>query len=156
MKIGREEIMGMLAAVEAWTKRDMQAEYALKRNYLAYIADRMKSVPGVTSEILDTKQLSNHAPRLAVRWDRGAVPLSGRDVAMLLYEGSPRIDVGPSNRNQDFPANSITVGAHMMMPGMRRSSRTGCLPCLRSLRSDRTVSPAGTCWRTSGAVGGSH
>jgi D-glucosaminate-6-phosphate ammonia-lyase len=117
MKIGREEIMGMLAAVEAWTKRDMQAEYALKRNYLAYIADRMKSVPGVTSEILDTKQLSNHAPRLAVRWDRGAVPMSGRDVAMLLYEGSPRIDVGPSNRNQDFPANSITVGAHMMMPG---------------------------------------
>jgi D-glucosaminate-6-phosphate ammonia-lyase len=117
MKIGREEIMGMLAAVEAWKQRDMKAEYAEKRNYLQHIADRVKSIPGVTPEIRDTNQLSNHAPRLVVRWDTAKMPLTGEQVAMLLYEGTPRIDVGPSNRSMDFPPDSITIGAHMMMPG---------------------------------------
>ena len=117
MKIGREEIVGMLAAVDAWRSRDIKAEYAEKRRYLQSIADRVTKVPSVTAEIRDTDQLSNHAPRLVVRWNPDQIGLSGGDVATLLYEGSPRIDVGPSNRNLEFPADSISIGSHMMMPG---------------------------------------
>jgi L-seryl-tRNA(Ser) seleniumtransferase len=117
MKIGREEIMGMLAAVEAWKQRDMKAEYAQKRGYLEYIASRVKTVAGVNPEIRDSSNLSNHAPRLTVRWDPAKLGLTGTDVAMLLYEGTPRIDVGPSNRNLEFPPDSIGIGSHMMMPG---------------------------------------
>ncbi len=117
MKIGREEIMGMLAAVDAWKRRDMKAEYATKRAYLQTIADRVKKVNGVTAEIIDSKELSNHAPRMRVSWDPAKLGLTGGDVAMLLYEGTPRIDVGPSNRNLEFPPDSIGIGSHMMMPG---------------------------------------
>ena len=117
MKIGREEIMGMLAAVEAWTKRDLKAEYAQKQEYLRYIADRVAKIPGVTSEIVNTTELSNHAPRMRILWDAEKVGISGPQVAAALYEGTPRIDVGSSNRNLEFPVNSIGIGPHMMMPG---------------------------------------
>ena len=50
MKIGREEIMGMLAAVDAWKRRDIKAEYATKRGYLQTIADRVKKVNGVIAQ----------------------------------------------------------------------------------------------------------
>ncbi len=117
MKIGREEIMGMLAAVEVWKSRDIEKEYAAKRQLLQRIADRVGSIAGVRTEIRDTKALSNHAPRLTVRWDTTRIALSGTDVAMALYEGTPRIDVGPSNRSQDFPPDSIAISGHMMNPG---------------------------------------
>lgn len=117
MKIGREEIMGMLAAVDAWKRRDIKAEYATKRAYLQTIADRVQKVNSVSTEILDSNELSNHAPRMRVSWDPAKVGLNGTDVAMLLFEGTPRIDVGPSNRNLEFPPDSIGIGAHMMMPG---------------------------------------
>ena len=117
MKVGREEIMGMLAAVDAWKRRDIKAEYATKRGYLQAITDRVQKVSTVRTEIIDSNELSNHAPRMRVSWDPAKVGLTGTDVAMLLFEGTPRIYVGPSNRNLEFPADSIGIGAHMMMPG---------------------------------------
>jgi L-seryl-tRNA(Ser) seleniumtransferase len=117
MKIGREEIMGMLAAVEAWQGRDIKAEYAQKRAYLEHIANRVKAIGGVTAEIRDTNQLSNHAPSLRLRWDTSKIALTGADVGTLLYEGTPRIDVGISNYNLEPAPDSINIGSHMMMPG---------------------------------------
>ncbi len=117
LKIGREEIMGMLAAVETWKTRDIQAEYNQKRGMLQHIADRVQTVPGIKADVRDTKELSNHAARLTVRWDAAKLPLSGTDVAMLLFDGTPRIDIGPSSRTMEFPPDSISMSAHMMNPG---------------------------------------
>lgn len=117
MKVGREEIMGMLAAVEMWPKRDIASEYKEKERYLHHIAARVQKISGVTAEVLHTKDLSNHAPRLRVKWDPEQLGATGQDVALALYEGSPRIDIGPSNRNLEAPRDGINVGAHMMMPG---------------------------------------
>ena len=117
MKVGREEVMGMLAAVDAWKRRDIKVEYATKRGYLQTIADRVGKVNTVRTEIIDSNELSNHAPRMRVSWDPTKIGLTGTDLAMLLFEGTPRIDVGPSNRNLEFPPDSIGIGAHMMMPG---------------------------------------
>lgn len=140
MKVGREEIMGMLAAVDAWKRRDMKAEYAMKRGYLQAIADRVTRINGVKAEIKDTQELSNHAPRMSVSWDPAKLGLTGTDVAMLLFEGTPRIDVGPSNRNLDFPANSIGIGAHMMMPGDDRivAERLGAILANPPKRTETT------------------
>lgn len=117
MKIGREEIMGMLAAVEAWMHRDLEAEFRRKEGYLQHIAARLANVSGVTTEISKPTGLSNHAPRMRVQWTPAELGFTGPQVANLLYEGTPRIDVGPSNRNLEGAYNSIGVGAHMMMPG---------------------------------------
>src|SRR5712692_11336619 len=62
LKAGKEEIMGMLAAVEMWTKRDHKAEWAQWEAWLNHIGGRVTSVAGVTTEIVQPQELSNHAP----------------------------------------------------------------------------------------------
>src|SRR3954471_8687367 len=47
LKVGKEEIMGMLAAVEAWTKRDHEAEWHRWESWLDQIATRLKPIDGV-------------------------------------------------------------------------------------------------------------
>src|SRR5882724_1403922 len=51
LKVGKEEIMGMLAAVEQWPKRDHKAEWKEWESRLNVIADRAKKVDGVSSQI---------------------------------------------------------------------------------------------------------
>src|SRR6202158_5552876 len=80
LKVGKEEIMGMLAAVEMWVKRDHKAEWAEWEAWLNYIGERVTSVPGVTTEILQPEDLSNQAPRLRIKWDGVALGITGREV----------------------------------------------------------------------------
>src|SRR5213079_2394292 len=97
LKVGKEEIMGMLAAVEMWTKRDHDAEWKMWLSWLDAIGDRVKSVAGVTTEISQPNDLSNHAPQLHIKWDGAALGITGKEVEDLLGKGRPRIVVGGSN-----------------------------------------------------------
>src|SRR6185312_4111185 len=69
LKVGKEEIMGMLAAVEAWTKRDHKAEWAQWEAWMDHISKRVTQVAGVTTEVKQPAGLSNHAPQLEIHWD---------------------------------------------------------------------------------------
>src|SRR5258708_27063550 len=73
LKVGKEEIMGMLAAVEAWTRRDHKAEWAQWESWLDYIGKRVTSVDGVTTENFQPQDLSNHAPRLPLTRDAARI-----------------------------------------------------------------------------------
>ena len=64
MKVGKEEIMGMLTAVEMWTKRDHKAEWNTWKEWLGNIEAKVKPLPSVTTEYLMPEDLSNHSPRL--------------------------------------------------------------------------------------------
>ena len=97
LKVGKEEIMGMLAAVEMWTKRDHDAEWKQWESWLGYISDRVTKVPGVTTEVLQPADLSNHAPELRIKWDGAALGITGRQVEKMLLDGSPRIVVAGSS-----------------------------------------------------------
>ena len=50
LKVGKEEIMGMLAAVEMWTKRDHEAEWNTWKEWLGNIEAKVKPLPSVTTE----------------------------------------------------------------------------------------------------------
>ena len=97
LKVGKEEIMGMLAAVEAWTRRDHKAEWAQWESWLDYIGKRVTSIGGVTTEILQPEDLSNHAPQLRIKWDPAKLGINGKDIEKLLFDGSPRITIGATN-----------------------------------------------------------
>ena len=72
VKVGKEEIMGMLAAVEMWVKRDHKAEWAMWENWLGQIATSVKRVDGVTTNVRQpSADLSNRTPELVVQWDAG-------------------------------------------------------------------------------------
>ena len=69
----------MLAAVEAWVKRDHDAEWKRWTGWLEHIAAKVKTVDGVTTEIAQPVGLSNKTPSLRVRWDRAKLGVDGAD-----------------------------------------------------------------------------
>jgi L-seryl-tRNA(Ser) seleniumtransferase len=92
MKVGKEEIMGVLAAVEAWTKKDLAAmdrEWGARVGRIAKLA---ATVEGVTTDIR-TPTGGNRYPTLTVSWDELAFAFTSGDCVKQLSEGEPRIEV---------------------------------------------------------------
>jgi len=123
LKVGREEIMGMLAAVEAWMTRDHAAEMRTWRSWLEAIASRLGAIPGVTTEVREPSGLSNRTPSLLVRWEMARIPLTGAAVEQLLWDGEPRIAVGGAGSFLPFPPNTepaITIVPYQLEAGEER------------------------------------
>jgi L-seryl-tRNA(Ser) seleniumtransferase len=113
MKVGKEEIVGALAAVEAWVKRDDKAIWQHMMDQMNHIAKRVTTIPGVTTEVREPEGLSNRSPVLAVRWDAAKLGISGQQLAQILDTTDPRILVGVSRGAQ----NGISVTAFNLKPG---------------------------------------
>lgn len=105
-KVGREEIMGMLAAVEVWFERDYEKEMLQWTSWLEEIAGRLDQIEGVSTEIRQPNRRSNRSPSLNVHWDSDRISLTGQDVERLLWDGNPRISVGGAGSFLPFPPNS--------------------------------------------------
>jgi D-glucosaminate-6-phosphate ammonia-lyase len=111
-KVGREEIMGLMAAVEMWFKRDMEAEARQSEDLVSRMAKRLKDIPGLT--------LNPGPTSLRLTWDMNKIPLTGSDAERLLYDGNPRIVVSLSGSYLPFPPNlqpGIGINASQLEPG---------------------------------------
>ncbi|MCB0666731.1 MAG: aminotransferase class V-fold PLP-dependent enzyme [Saprospiraceae bacterium] len=105
-KVGREEIIGMLTAVEMWFKRDHRKENEVWTEWLEHISQKISSVSGVTTAISQPgERLSNRFPNLEVTWDQNEIQLTGYDLENLLWEGEPRIAVSGAGSFLPFPPN---------------------------------------------------
>ena len=113
-KVGREEMMGMLAAVEAWTTRDHAAEWKRWLGWLDIISKRLNGIDGLTMSVIEPTQLSNKSPVLQVNWDPGKFNLTGEELAEELGRTPPRIAIGSTNRD-GLTGIQITTG--QMQPG---------------------------------------
>jgi D-glucosaminate-6-phosphate ammonia-lyase len=98
-KVGREEMIGMLAAVETWTKRDHAAEWKRWLGMLAHIQSRLASVKGMALTVTEPTQLSNKSPVLSITWNPDALHLSGEELAEELGRTPPRIAIGSLQRD---------------------------------------------------------
>lgn len=117
IKVGKEEIMGMLAAVEMWTKRDHEAEWKTWVSWLDSIKAQVATVPGTSFEVLQPEDLSNHAPRLKISWDAAQLGITGKELEETLLAGTPRITIGGSQGERPNRMKSaITIMPYMMMP----------------------------------------
>lgn len=119
LKAGKEEIMGMLAAVEMWPKRDHKAEWREWEARLTHIAQRAQQVPGVTSEIVQpSADLSNRSPKLTLQWDGAKVGITGTELSKTLLDHEPRIVVaGASGTRGANVASTLSIVPYQMMPG---------------------------------------
>jgi len=113
MKVGKEEIIGALAAVEAWVKRDHKAIWRQMLDQLNHIAKRVSSIPGITTETHEPAGLSNRSPGLNIRWDAAKLGISGQQLSQILDTTDPRILVGASRGAQ----NGISITAFNLKPG---------------------------------------
>src|SRR5688500_4568963 len=121
MKVGREEIVGMLVAVERWVARDHAAEWNEWVARCDYIADRVSKIPGVTPTVQREPgaSLSNRSPRVTLRWDSRKLGITGSEVADLLDEGEPRIalQAGATPTQSPEGDSSICITSAMMSSG---------------------------------------
>ena len=119
LKVGKEEIMGMLAAVEMWVKRDHDAEWKQWLSWCDQIGAVVSKVDGVTISVTEPKEgLSNRTPQLNVKWDAAKVGITGTEVHKLLTNTEPRIILASGNGSR--PANmasSVSVVPYMMAAG---------------------------------------
>jgi len=102
MKVGKEEIMGVLAALEAWKKRDLSAMDKEWSARVKKIAQLVETVPGVTTDI-QIPEGGNRYPTLTVTWDEAQFKMNVQECARKLRDGSPRIEVLTNSNPSTVP-----------------------------------------------------
>ena len=120
MKVGKEEAIGMLWAVEMWVKRDHDAEWRRWTGWLDHIAERVTAIEGVTTEIVQPEGLSNRTPSLQVRWDRERFGITGDVVMRTLLDTDPRVALFASRRHEDAALTGVSITPYMMADGEER------------------------------------
>jgi L-seryl-tRNA(Ser) seleniumtransferase len=92
MKVGKEEIVGLLAAVERYLKADHAAEYRALDAKVAHLRDVVGRVKGVTVET-HVPEIANHVPHFVATWDEGDKKLTAKQVHEQLQAGDPEVHV---------------------------------------------------------------
>ncbi len=118
LKVGKEDAIGMLMAVEMWVKRDHDAEWKRWSAWLDHIAQRLSSIPGVTTTVVQPNGLSNRTPSLRILWDRQKLGLPGDAVVRALLDGDPRIATAAAGGAP--PLTGVSVTPYMMDAGDER------------------------------------
>ena len=92
MKVGKEEIMGVLAAIEYWSRADLAALTREWQGRVERIQTLVKTVPGVKTSIA-TPEDGNSYPTLTVTWDEERFKMTVAECDHQLRVGEPRIEV---------------------------------------------------------------
>jgi len=109
MKVNKEEVLGMLAALELYLNRDHDAEWKMWEDQINMISDAAKSVGNVETKI-SVPAYANCVPTLRINWDQNKIKISPDELRKKLREGNPSIQtVGDKN--------SVGITTWMMVPG---------------------------------------
>ena len=146
LKVGKEEIMGMLAAVEMWVKRDHDAEWKLWESWLGTISDSVKRIDGVTTRVNQPREgLSNRTPSLSMQWDGAKLGITGSEVAKLVLDTEPRIVLASGNGTRpNAMASSVSVVPYMLIAGDEKVIADRLYQVLsKPPKFEETAAPAG-------------
>lgn len=113
-KVGREETLGMVAAVEAWIKRDHAAEWKRWLSWLDSISKKLTTIDGVKTTVNEPKDLSNRTPSLRISWDPAKLNITGEEIAETFGRTKPRIALGGGTRDG---ATFVSITTGQMQPG---------------------------------------
>ena len=131
LKVGKEEIMGILAALDYWSKADLNALNKEWQSRVERIQKLVETVPAVTTSI-EIPQDGNSYPTLTVTWDEKKFGLTVAECDQQLRAGEPRIEVlttsNPSgvldriphkkrNKQQEEHPNRLQLISVTMQPG---------------------------------------
>ena len=122
MKVAKEEIVGLVAAVDWFLAQDdaaMEAEYHQRAER---IAGQLKGISTVQTQIF-VPPVANHIPHLLITYDQSRIRITGAEVMQKLRQGTPRIELNPGTGGPSASAglpggsNTVVVGVWMMQPG---------------------------------------
>lgn len=138
-KVGKEEMMGMLAAVEAWVTRDHQAEWKTWLSYLDTIAKQVSKIDGVKTSVREPTDLSNRSPVLNITWDPDKLNITGDEVAENFARNKPRIAIGSRN---EAGTTSLNITSGQMQPGNDKIVADRITAILTQKRNPRSTTMA--------------
>jgi L-seryl-tRNA(Ser) seleniumtransferase len=122
MKVAKEEIVGLVAAVDWFLKQDDAAIEAHCRQRADRIAKQLSAIPTVQTQVF-VPEVANHVPHLLISYDQNRVKITGAEVMQKMRAGKPRIELNPSTGGAPASAglsggpNTIVVGVWMLQPG---------------------------------------
>ena len=117
MKIGKEEMVAMLAAVEMWALRDHDQEDRMWTQWMQAIADRVGKIEGVTAAIRQPPTVDNHTPTLSLNWDPARLGITGPEVSNILWTTEPRVALNAAGgRGGNGNQTGISIAAYQMKP----------------------------------------
>lgn len=109
-KVGREEMIGMMAAVEDWIKRDHEGDWKKWLSWLDTISKKISNIDGVKATVYEPTGLSNKSPVLTVSWDSAKLNVTGFEIAEELGRSKPRIALANRGETDGISSISITTG----------------------------------------------
>jgi uncharacterized pyridoxal phosphate-dependent enzyme len=108
-KVGKEEIVGMVKALESYLKEDQEALTKEWWRRLDYISGEIARVPGVSTAV-SVPDIANHVPHMQINWDPRRISLTAQEASKQLRSGKPSIVLGRSE-------NSLGMNSFMLQPG---------------------------------------
>jgi uncharacterized pyridoxal phosphate-dependent enzyme len=113
MKVGKEEIAGLVTAIELYLQQDFEAE-AREWDAVAHkMADALSDVPGLTARRVSPGEPGiqpNWIPRVHLDWDQEVIRMTRDDIMSRLLEGEPGVAVGVTS-------TGIFLNPHTLLPG---------------------------------------
>ncbi len=109
-KVGKEEIIGMVKAVELYLKEDHNALENEWQDRLERISRELTKIPGVSTSFF-VPDIANHVPHMNISWD-SRVPMEPKQVSKLLRNSKPSIVIGGGEGRP-----GLTMCSFMLQPG---------------------------------------
>jgi len=122
MKVAKEEIVGLVAAVDWFLKQDDAAIETQCRQRADRIAKHLSAIPTVQTQVF-IPDVANHVPHLLITYDQNRIKITGTEVVQKMRAGRPRIELNPSTGGAPASAglpggpNTIVVGVWMLQSG---------------------------------------
>src|SRR5216117_247772 len=110
-KVGKEEIVGMVKALESYLKEDHDALNKEWQRRLDFVSGQVTKIPGVTTSF-PTPEIANHVPHMHIKWDSARIALTPREAAAALRSGKPSIVLASGEHGEVLSMNSF-----MLQPG---------------------------------------
>jgi D-glucosaminate-6-phosphate ammonia-lyase len=112
MKVSKEDVIGVLTALEYWFgERDEAAERQKWYDDLTIIAERVARTSAVRGEVIEPEGV-DLVPRLRITWDRWHYPLDGLRLRQQVLDGEPRVMLDDNSATDD----SIVIDPFQLQP----------------------------------------
>jgi uncharacterized pyridoxal phosphate-dependent enzyme len=111
MKVNKEEILGMYAALDAFVKQDHDKVWKSWEDMVAVIGNAASKFKGVTTTVV-VPEIANHTPLLQIYMDPAVVKMTKQEMINALKNGNPSIETAPLGDRA-----SVNFTVWMMQPG---------------------------------------
>jgi uncharacterized pyridoxal phosphate-dependent enzyme len=106
-KVGKEEIIGMVKALECYLQDDHEALNKEWQHRLELISTEVSKVPGVTTKFF-VPDIANHVPHMEIRWDK-RISATPKEIAAALRKGKPAIVLSTGEEGEILSLNSFML-----------------------------------------------